>query len=435
MDKMRNAYSYCWRILRGIHGRGQGRRFLHGTAFIPFAAGYNDPQNLVQQYLTEKAEASAPQALERAFDQHMTFYLAYLAANTTALRLTLGAAPLQCLQAEWPQIESAWWRAVESGNMALLDQCMDIVMYFEATGTWQQGLHFLEQTRVRLPAKAIHVQARLEASMSILALQLYDLREAKRLADRALVVLDKQTGVDAHTAVYAHLSRAIYDYLIGGATTYASFLATMIELTTTYFGLFGHVIQHMLDGARLCRYGAYQSAVDSFQEIIKRLGSGSYALPSIRCMLGLSYLRLEEPMHAAEQFQLALRQGRKLGVLPAQVSATYELQEMGLLPETANASEALAELANQYGATEAVGHVALHVGVHYLNFGHDKGAKALFRIGLGMLWPHLSKAEFARASFTVGKFLLLAKGASWVEARRVVDDKAHDELYATKSRT
>ncbi|MCA9887594.1 MAG: hypothetical protein KC546_04440 [Anaerolineae bacterium] len=371
--------------------------------------GLLEVHSLVSQFLAEKAAEESDRLADLWLDRHMTTYLAWSATEMRELRLTLSASRLGRLKAEWQQIEAAWWRAVSIGRTDLLDDCMDIVMVFEATGSWREGLQFFARTKRLLPAESELIHARLDEVMSLLHFRLFDMREAKRLAERAIAALDRESNRKPDWGLYTRVPLATYTYLTSGPRGYPAFVVAMRELTADHFGVLGTVAAPMIEGARDCRFGNCEKAVSRFQAVLQGLGADSYALPNIRCMLGISYLGLGDGRAAAEQFQMALARSLELGVLPAQVSATLELRQLNGGHRLQDANAALADLASQTGAAESIGHAAIHVGVNYLNFGRNHNARLLFHVGLQLLWSRVEKTEFASASFTVGKFLLMAR--------------------------
>ena len=323
-------------------------------------------------------------------------------------------APIvQSIAAEWHHLEQSWWRAVERGRYDLLEACIDLVMYFEARGMWGEGQAFFMRTREAVPPACTGVRARLDEALSVLAIRMYDLSRAEQLATRALSVMALDRSATCEVGLYARVTLCTAAHTKRDYEAYAEFVEELAHETAAHFDSFSRIMPLMFEGINCCRSRAYQVGAQRFREIIAISDERGYHIPAIRCMLGLSYLGLQEQELAQEQFSRALTRAREIAVYPALVGATYELDRLAYPQGTpGHRQQVLVELAQEMGSVPTVGRVAIHVGANHMSFGFFGKGRQLLRLGLGLLWGNVSATEMARNTLIAAK--LFAYGVSMI---------------------
>lgn len=353
---------------------------------------------LVRQFLVQKA-VRAGHDYDHLEDHFVQVVLAWTAEQSSLLRETFEAGYYQALHAEWRHIERAWWLAVDRQRYDLLEDCLDLLFYFEARGTYVQGNALFAETRRLLPVDNRRMQARLDEAQAFLYAWLLELPRAMKLARRALRTY-QALGVDIETDVvgtYAQLVLTTAEYQLKQAAFTEAGKEELRRVTSGYLDKFTEIALALHDGVVACNNRDFHQATQAFRRALHVGGPDDYTTPILRCFLALGLKSIGEFEAAVEQNQLALHRARELDIYPAVVAATYELRLLqGDNPGIEACSAALEELALQIGSRSAVGRVATLAAVQYLNLGFTGQAQQLTRIGVAMLWGNLSASERAR---------------------------------------
>ncbi len=382
------------------------QQLLRTSLVQPAADGRLVIHELVRLFLEEKARRAGFD-LDTVHERAMTFYLACLAEESTRLRQTLSATALSQIAANLNPILAAWQRAVDRSRWELLEACIDLAMYYEARGLWADGAALYARTRQAVPASQPRLRARLDEALALFAFRTFDMKQGKKLADRALAVLEEQAIGPDGAGVYAHLARSVYAYAARGYGAYAQLVEEIQPLTQAHFGEFSGIMPHIFAGMHHCAQGRYARSAAIFEALVYRSNPDIYSLPNLRCMLALAYLGLEEADLAREQFQAALARGRKIAIYPALVTATYELARLeNPQSTTADLQQQLLALAGEVGGRPQLGRLVIHTGGAYISFGYFREARQLFRSGLKILQGEVGRAEMAATMLLVAKFML-----------------------------
>jgi hypothetical protein len=136
---------------------------------------------LVRQFLSQQAVRTG-YAVQDLEDHYMEIILGWTSVQSSELRQTFSVKCLQSLHREWQHIDRAWWLAVDRERYELLESCRDIIVYFEARGTWGQGAAFFAATRRRLPSTAPRMLALLDEAESVFAARLYEIPRSVKLS-------------------------------------------------------------------------------------------------------------------------------------------------------------------------------------------------------------------------------------------------------------
>jgi predicted ATPase/DNA-binding SARP family transcriptional activator/Tfp pilus assembly protein PilF len=94
---------------------------------------------LLRQYAADKLAANPSQeALAR--DRHGAFFCAILGRRSDDLNLGKDSGAIKAIESDWANMRVAWERAACQGNVALLDQALDgLIYFFDYTGRRQEG--------------------------------------------------------------------------------------------------------------------------------------------------------------------------------------------------------------------------------------------------------------------------------------------------------
>ncbi len=414
-----HLFDYSWQMLSADEQEAAMRLSILRGSFMPEAAldligkGPSLLQRLVQSSFVRRtdsnrlhihplvrqflAEQAAETGLTRSLleERFMEVTLAWAARQCGLLRETFEVTYYQRLSAEWAHFERAWWFAVDRGREELLELCLDIITYFEARGTWGQGITLFDDTLQRLPSVSRRMQARLDEAKAIMLLRLYELSDAVKLARRGLqaieeigIVGDNGAGIYArmvlYTAKYA-LSHRLFDDTVA---------AGLFKIAGGRFDIWAEMTTLHGYGIAAFNRGEFDVAIDCFQRTVDLHGATLYTVPACHCFVGFALQALDQNTAARERFQLALNKGLEINVYPPVVVATYELRRLaGDEPTLEQARASLEQLALSVGSRRAVAQVAVHVAVQYFNLGLFDRGRQLSRIGMGMLWNEVDNAE------------------------------------------
>ncbi len=340
-------------------------------------------------------------------DRVMAHYLTRLARDSRQLRLTLGAACLQRLTADFQPILDSWQRAVARGRWELLENGIDFAMVFEARGFWADGEALFAATRQAVPPDRKRLRARLDEARALFAFRTYDLPGAKRLADRALAVLAAEEIGEDGAGLYAYLAQAVHAYAAGGFGAYTKLIQAIEPLTRDRFGPDSLLLPQMFAATHACAQGRHAAAAGLFTGIIERSHPDAYSLPALYCMLGLALQGMADWPQARAVYEKGLARAREIPVFPAQVAATIELARLD--NPAANRDDlrrALEPLHGVIGGRAQLGRLLIHLGGQYLSFGLFPQARQLFRLGIQLLQGRVSRSEMGRTLVIVGKFLI-----------------------------
>ncbi|MFN2278239.1 MAG: ATP-binding protein [Candidatus Promineifilaceae bacterium] len=376
---------------------------------------------LVRQFLSQQAVRRG-YAIQELEDRYMEIILAWAADQSSKLRQTFKVGCLQNLHREWQHIDHAWWLAVDRERYELLESCRDIIVYFEARGTWGQGAAFFAATRRRLPSAVPRMQAFLDEAESVFAARLFEIPRSVKLSKRALQTLE-ESGVDSKKSDAGSYARAVLftaDYVLNQRATSEEIQREFRAVTGEHLAKAAEVISAHSEGVRLFAEGEVNAASALFSDVLELIGSEAFMVPTFQCFLGISLRGEGLDADAREQFELALQRALEIDVYPAVVTATYELRLLaGDNPSTQQCRQALEDLALQMGSRGTVGRVAAINAIQYLNLGLFKRGTQLMRIGVGMLWNEVDSAERRRILSTIAQAYIafgLAKTAPQVLA-------------------
>jgi hypothetical protein len=360
---------------------------------------------LVRQFLQQQA-VSAGYTIEELEERFMEVTLAWVSEESRLLRQTFGTRHYRKLHAEWQNVERAWWLAVERERYELLDACWDLLFYFEARGNWGQGDTFFEATRRQIPQTNRYMQARLDEAQGYLAARLYELPRSIKLAQHSLQTLN-DLGIDTdreEAGMYASLIIHVANHALNQTDFSEENKQNLRDIAAGRLAKFAALTNTMADGVKCYSQGDFEGASTAFQNALTVCGPDAYTVPVIRVFLGISLRAQGRESVARQQFTEGLHRGLEIGIYPAIVGATYELEHMrGEESTQRRCQEALESLALQMGSRRTVGHVANAAAMQYLNLGASGRARQITRIGMGMLWDEVDTAERARILSTIAQ--------------------------------
>ena len=360
---------------------------------------------LVRQFLAQQAER-AGYRLESLEERFMEITLDWTSEQTHQLLETFHVKYLRALQVEWQHVERAWWLAVERGRYQLLESCWDIIVYFEARGTWGLGKTFFEAMRQQVPATERRMHAFLDEAESVFSARLSDIPRALKYSRRALQTFEELDIDNQNSAVGAYARVILYTsrYALNQQATTDEIQLGFKKIAGEHLAKSAEIIVAQTDGVKLFAIGDPAGASTKFKGALNMIGPEAFMAPTFQCFLGISLLGQGLKSAAHEQFTLALRQGLSTDVFPAVVTATYELS---LLeednPTTQKCRDALEKLAMEMGSRRTVGQVAIINAIQYLNLGLVKQGTQLTRIGLGMMWNEVDNKERRRVLSTIAQ--------------------------------
>jgi transcriptional regulator with XRE-family HTH domain/tetratricopeptide (TPR) repeat protein len=360
---------------------------------------------LVRQFLAHQAERAGirKEELETNF---MEITLAWTSEQSLLLRKTFKAVYFQNMHREWQHIERAWWMAVDRHEYDRLESCWDILFYFEARGNWGEGNNFFEATREKIGSNNPRMQARLDEAQAIFAVRTFDIPRSLKLARRSLKTLD-ELGITSDrdgVGAYARLVITGAEYQLKQASFSEENKQELRQKTGSYLLLFTDVTIAMSDGVKCCMQEDFEGAAAAFEKALTICGLDAYTVPNIRCFLAIAYRAGGRNEEAREQFILAKNYAEKIDILPALVTAAYEMPLLeGDNVSTLYSRQSLEELALELGSRRTVGRVAIINAIQYLNLGMFNYAKQLTRMGLSLFWNQAGNAERRRILSTIAQ--------------------------------
>jgi hypothetical protein len=353
---------------------------------------------LVRQFLAQQAARTGYLAADLE-ERFMKTTLAWTSEQTRQLLQSFHVKYLLSLHSEWQHIERAWWFAVAQGRYELLESCWDIIVYFEARGTWGLGKAFFEGTRKQVPASERRMHAFLDEAESVFSARLSDIPRALKLSRRALQTFE-ELGIDAkHGTIGAYARVILYtsQYALNQRAATEDVQLGFKKIAGEHLAKSAEIIVAQTDGVKLFAEGNPAGASAKFESALTMIGPDAFMAPTFNCFLGISLLGQGLVSNAYDQFSLALQRGLSTAVYPAVVTATFELSLIEEDRPTAQKSrDALEKLALEMGSRRTVGQVAITNAIQYLNLGLIKKGTQLARIGLGMMWNEMDNAERRR---------------------------------------
>ena len=360
---------------------------------------------LVRQFLTQQAKR-AGYYIEELETRFMEIILAWTSEQSRLLRKTFNAVHFKNMHQEWQHIERAWWMAVDRHDYDRLESCWDILFYFEARGNWGEGNNLFEETREKIGSDNLRMQARLDEAQAFFAGRLFEIPNALKLARRSLDTWDKLgvTPGEEGAGAYARLIITSVEYQLKQAAFSEENKRVLREKTGSYLQLFTEVTIAMSDGVKCCMQEDFEGAAAAFEEVLTICGPDAYTVPNIRCFLAVALRAGGRKEEARAQFILAQNHAEKIDILPALVTAAYELPLLdGDNISTQSYRQSLEELALELGSRRTVGRMAIINAIQYLNLGMFNQAKQLTRVGLGLFWNEAGNADRRRILSTIAQ--------------------------------
>jgi hypothetical protein len=329
---------------------------------------------LARRFLSQQAELAgySAESLEKRF---MEITLAWTSKQTGRLLETFRVRYLRSLHSEWQHVERVWWLAVEHHYYDLLESCWDIIVYFEARGTWGQGKAFFEGMRRPVPSAERRMHAFLDKADSVFAARLSEIPRSLKLSKRSLQTFE-DLGIDATHGRIRAFARVILftsQYALNKRAASPKIQLGFKNIAGEHLARSAETIAAQTDGVKLFAEGDPAGASAVFEGVLKKIGSEAFMAPTFHCFLGISLQGQGLEAAAREQFSLALTKGISTAVYPAVVTATYELRLLeGDNPPTQQVQKALEKLALEMGSWRTVGQVAIINAIQYLNLGLTK---------------------------------------------------------------
>lgn len=236
---------------------------------------------------------------------------------------------------------------------------------------------------------------------------MYEIPPAKRMATRALAVLDQVEPRTEGEGAYARIALEVYTYALRGFGAYTKLIEGLDPLTQANFGEMGRIMPQMLMATHHCAAGEYDQSITYFEEIIAISRPDGYHLASIQGMLGLVFVEMGQVEKARSCFYLSLTEAERFGLYTTQIGITIELFLLDN-PDAAHEEiiSALEDFLPDVGSFAAIGHELIFLGGTYVSFGLFGKARRLFRLGLSILQGEVSRSEYMRSLIVVGKFLI-----------------------------
>jgi tetratricopeptide (TPR) repeat protein len=161
-------------------------------------SGRYDLHELIRQFTAEQfAERPDEQIATQA--RHARYYLEYFNQATVRLRSSAHRETLSQLNAEMDNFRAAWDWAVTHGEFALIEQTMDIfVWFFDCRGWFQEGLDLLDKAieaietahnQIPFYRTDLVALAHLLSARSLLTYRLAHYEQAKAMLERSLEIL------------------------------------------------------------------------------------------------------------------------------------------------------------------------------------------------------------------------------------------------------
>ncbi len=381
------------------------RRLIQASFIMRSSGSRLMIHRLVRQFLSQQA-ARAGYASEQLEDRFLEVTLAWVAEQTSLLSQTFNIKQLQNLQSEWQHIERAWGLATKRRRYELMESCWDIVVFFDARGTWGRGRAFFETTRKLVPPEAQRMQARLDEAESVFAARLFEIPRSVKLAQRSLQALE-DLGVDAkqsRAGAYARVILFTADYALDQRATTAEIIQKFKEVVGPHLTKAADIIAAQTTGVACFTKGDFAGSCAIFESALERIGPDAYMVPIFRCFLGIALRGEGLETAAREQFEFARIKALELDLYPAVVTATYELRLLeGDNPTTQQCRDVLEELAMQMGSRLIVGRAITINAIQYFNLGLFKRGSQFMRIGVGMLWKEINMVERTRLLSTISQ--------------------------------
>ena len=268
-------------------------------------------------------------------------------------------------------------------------------------------MSLFKQTQHALSVECHQLYARLDEGKSIFALRMYDVSEAKKLANRALSMIEK-AGIHTDGAGrYARISLTAITYLAEGYDSYIEFIETLSKVSDSYLLKLDEINPTMFRGIHQCATRQYEAAVHSFKATIDMSNKDAYYLPAVRNMLAVAYIASDNDSAGREQLIRALNHGLEISNYPAVVAATYELDRLDNPQATFERRlQSITNLSDETINIQTIGRIAINIGSAYISFGFYERAREMFKIALHSLKGKTTTAEFLKCSRIIGLMLI-----------------------------